>query len=91
MERKLRLQKKAGEGLDMKLLNIKSYTCNYTKKKISVIPPKTMITIAFDGKESLAVVKGIYKYKPRRVLDNKYEYVYVIEKLTPPVHIAGGK
>jgi hypothetical protein len=66
----------------MKLLNIKSYTCNYTKKKIPVIPPKTMITISFDGKETLAVVKGIFKYKPRRVLKNNYEYIYVIEKLT---------
>lgn len=67
----------------MKLLNIKSYTDNYTGKKIPVIPPKTMITISFNGKQMLGVVKGLYKSKPPyEMLKNKYEYIYVIEKLT---------
>ena len=64
----------------MKLLNIKSYTCNYTKKKIPVIPSKTMIKIAIEGREVLGMVVGIYKGKPTS-LDNKYEYTYVIQKL----------
>ncbi len=44
----------------MKLLNIKTYTCNYTRQKMSVIPPKTFIKILTDGKDALGMVMGIY-------------------------------
>ena len=65
----------------MKLLNIKTYTCNYTKKKVSVIPPKTFIKILISGKDVLGMVMGIYKSK-LKILNGKYEYTYVIKKLT---------
>lgn len=63
----------------MKLLNIKTYTDNYTKKKVPVIPPKTLLNISVDGKEMLCVVQGIIKSKPT-ILSNKYEYIYIIQK-----------
>ena len=44
----------------MKLLNIKTYTCNYTRQKVNVIPPKTFIKILTDGKDALGMVMGIY-------------------------------
>ena len=64
----------------MKLLDIKTYTCNYTKKKVSVILPKTFIKILISNKEMLGMVIGIYKSKPK-ILNGKYEYTYVIKKL----------
>ena len=64
----------------MKLLNIKTYTCNYTKKKVSVIPPKTFIQLAMDNKVITGIVAGIVKSKPL-MLDGKYEYTYIINKL----------
>ena len=64
----------------MKLLSIKTYTCNYTKKKMFVIPPKTFIKILIESKEMLGMVAGIYKSKPK-ILNGKYEYTYIIKKL----------
>lgn len=63
----------------MKLLNIKTYTCNYTKKKVPVIPAGTFIQLAVDSKVITGMVTGIVKSKPK-TLNNKYEYTYIIQK-----------
>ena len=64
----------------MKFLNIKSYTCNYTHRKVSVMPPKTLINILAGSEQTLGMVAGIYKSKPK-MLDGRYEYTYLIQKL----------
>lgn len=64
----------------MKLLNIKTYTCNYTKRKVPVIPPKTFIQLAVDSKVITGIVMGIMKSKPA-MLNGRYEYTYIINKL----------
>ena len=46
-----------------------------------MIPPKTFIKILTDGKDALGMVAGIYKSKSK-ILNNKYEYTYVIKSLT---------
>lgn len=67
--------------MGMKLLNIKTYTCNYTKRKVPTIPSKTLIRISIEGTELLGMVMGIYKSKPR-ILNGQYEYTYIIQRLS---------
>jgi len=64
----------------MKLLNIKTYTCNYTKRKIPVIPSGALIQLETEKQRMLGMVAGIYKSKPK-ILNGKYEYTYIIQKL----------
>ncbi len=64
----------------MKLLNIKTYTCNYTKRRLPVLPSGTLIELVMENQQVLGMVMGIYKSKPK-ILNNKYEYTYIIKKL----------